>query len=923
VSEQLLVELKERISNRGVIVVAGTGVSANTVDASQRHLTSWQKWLLTGIERCRPTCDEKWCQRRREDIESGDLRDMLLAAQSIQEKLGGSEGGEFASWIKQTVGSLEVKYPELIKAIGSLRGPITTTNYDSLIEDVTGLERATWKEQARAQEIINGQEQAVLHLHGHHLESHTLIVSSVDYYGIQTKELTQHLQKTMATRSSLLFVGCGGTLEDPNLGGLVDWLRDFRESKNRHYLLVRNSEVENFQKKYPLTETRIVVLGYGDDYSDLPGFLAELAPPSVEKTVEEHVPAVNLPGKPRFIGREIELNDLVQTLLEPEPRPVPIMGTLGIGKSNLCQTMLYHPKIIERYGNRRFFIRCDGAINKAALVSEIARQLHVPEGPYLDFRLEQELKRATVLLVLDNFETPWQADTQDVETYLATLCSIGGLSLVITLRSMTRPRGVPWRDPIEPKLLPEGEAKRLFLEVSGGRFANDPHLDKLIADLDGLPLAIELLAMRAEGEPNLKGLWQQWQSKRSKLLKRDGVAEDRLSSFAASFELSFDKKQNPRMTQDAQRLVTLLGQLPDGIAHSDLNALLSPGGEDAATVLRKVGLAFSDAERLRMLAPLREYANRHHPPTPDDNQAMIKHYCQLAEEQGWTVGRESGQEAVKRIVDDYANLTNITQAALATDDEDSQNNGIDAVLGLAEYARFTGENLDWLVGEAITLARHKDWTQQEANCIRSLGNIALERSDHDTARTQYEKALPLYQKIGSILGEANCIQSLGDIALRRSDHATARTQYEKALPLYQKIGSILGEANCIRSLGDIALRRSDHATARTQYEKALPLYQKIGSILGEANCIQSLGDIALRRSDHDTARTQYEKALTLYARIPEPYSMGWTHVRLSRISSQDSEKAEHIAQARQLWTSIERPDLVKLLDDEFGNVGSV
>jgi tetratricopeptide (TPR) repeat protein len=170
--------------------------------------------------------------------------------------------------------------------------------------------------------------------------------------------------------------------------------------------------------------------------------------------------------------------------------------------------------------------------------------------------------------------------------------------------------------------------------------------------------------------------------------------------------------------------------------------------------------------------------------------------------------------------------------------------------------------------------------------------------------------------VGDLLGEANCIKSLGDVALRQPDHETALSRYEEALPLYRRVGSVLGAANCIRNLGDIALQNSDHETAQARYEEALPLYQRVGDVQGEANCILGLGDIAATQGDTAAANERYEAALGLYDRIPEPYSIGRTYRRFARIT-EGSERAANVARAVAAWQSIGRTDLLEGLDREF------
>jgi len=85
------------------------------------------------------------------------------------------------------------------------------------------------------------------------------------------------VEHILAGGRSLLFVGCGAGLADPNFEALRIWLsQTFPSSEMRHYRLCIDEEVEQLTKMHPAD--RIVPIAYGDSHNALLPFLQELAP---------------------------------------------------------------------------------------------------------------------------------------------------------------------------------------------------------------------------------------------------------------------------------------------------------------------------------------------------------------------------------------------------------------------------------------------------------------------------------------------------------------------------------------------------------------------------------------------------------------------------------------------------------------------
>ena len=608
--------------------------------------------------------------------------------------------------------------------------------------------------------------------------------------------------------------------------------------------------------------------------------------------------STRLPPPPRCLGREKEVGRLVEALCSDSPSPVPVLGPAGAGKSTITLTALHHLSVTEKFGQRRFFVRCDGAMGRDSLVAAIARLVCPDAQPPLEPKVLLELEQAPAVLALDNCETPWEQDTTAVEELLAELAILPGLALVAALRGEQRPFGPEWGEAIRVEPLNPEAARNVFLTFAGEHFRSDPDLDPLLLELDGLALAVVLLAGQAEGEPDLATLRQRWRDWRTALLHRGGGRE-RQHSLEVSLQLSLD---SPRMTEDGRRLLSLLGLLPEGVAREDLSALLLESGADAASVLRKVGLAFDQGPRLRVLAPIRDYVQRSHPPREEDFDRTVDHYLTLARI-GEKIGTEGGAEAADRLRDEMGNLEPMILAGFERDDPIP---AIHSALAYAEAVRFTGVGGLNLIGCARQAAQAARQEKLEADCIRKRGDIELYRAHYDQAWDLYEQARKMYERAGNPHGEACCTASLADIYLYRAQPAaasrlyeeawvcfheledlswevhclfglssaavfrsekTSRPRLEHARSLFRQIGDIRGEANCLQLLGQISFDFDEFERSHAEYESALHLFRRVGSLLGEANCLRSLGHVALRQGNPKAAQPLGQEALLLNRRV--------------------------------------------------------
>ncbi|HUR49671.1 MAG TPA: adenylate/guanylate cyclase domain-containing protein [Acidimicrobiales bacterium] len=474
-----------------------------------------------------------------------------------------------------------------------------------------------------------------------------------------------------------------------------------------------------------------------------------------------------------------------------------------------------------------------------------------------------------LLLVLDNCEHLIDAVAQAVGHLLAR-CP--GLKVLATSRqplevpgeSVFRvpPLGLP--DPRDDAtMIADAPAVQLFLErgrsVSHSleiTAANAPTIGALCAQLDGLPLAIELAASRLkvlDPEQILERL-------SDRLALVDGARPSRANrTVTAAIEWSYDL-----LKPEEKALLRRLSIFEAPADFAAVEAVCGEGLEDASMALSALvdhSLVVLDTtttgRRYRLLDLVRAFSG-----------ARLDEAGERAAIQGaraeWidALAREAlgNLRASPKWMRDFLETQPDIEAALAWRASGDAVRLTDSVLlvGAAwkEVSRWTVA-ASW-VERALEAAHPEDAPRRLALLLLGA-SLAFHRWEFRDGIRKGEEALELARRLGDPLSEqkahnfiASCTWSAGD--LDRARHHNERS-YDLALALP---GAEFEAHTAANNLGLVALSRGDFAAAETWFSVLLGMAEKSGR---RAHALWRLGSVAEGRGDFEAAESTYRAAI--------------------------------------------------------------
>jgi predicted ATPase len=645
---------------------------------------------------------------------------------------------------------------------------------------------------------------------------------------------------------------------------------------------------------------------------DLAVLLTERFAASVEVAVEPRSrPTAPLPRPTtRLIGRDTDVAQVLDLLVDPDVRMVTIVGPGGIGKSRLAVAVAEGAK--QRYPDGVVYVELASLREPSLVLPTIAKTLGIEEpGTSADALLRDQLAEARMLIVLDNMEQ-LAAAAGDLSNLLGSTESV---QVLVTSRRILGIRAERVYS-LEPLAVPADTAVtaavELFLDRARSiRPSYQPSAKDLATfaqlsrRLDGLPLAIELAAAWLR-MLSPQALLQQVGQQPLEFLREGAVdlpARQRTLRDTIAWSHSL-------LSADCK---VLFARLAVFSGSADLGAIeqvtSSEGRLDILELIAELvdqslvqALGEAAEPRFGMLELIREFAGEQLKAsgTADDYRARHQtYYLELAERGNVGLGTASQVEWLDRLGRENDNFRAVLRRALRREDATS---ALRMGRALASY---------WYIGG--TGREGRDWMEQVAGLPSAPRNertvawtiAAIEAfllGDFEPIETGLDDALPVAAE-----GEDRRIMALAQLlqAIARgtgSDDGQWRDPVTEASRRLEAEGEPLAVSFGLVAGAVLARIHGRMDEARRLAQQAHDISTRMGDSYVRVYASTQLARAALGLGDVVAARSSAVEALLVARRLRNPSQMGYALELWATVELRDG----RVERAGQLYALAER-----------------
>jgi non-specific serine/threonine protein kinase len=635
-----------------------------------------------------------------------------------------------------------------------------------------------------------------------------------------------------------------------------------------------------------------------------------------------------------FVGRSRERAEVRRLL--GSGRLITILGPGGSGKTRLAVQVA--KEILGDCRDGVWLTELEALVDPAIVPQQVARSLGVTEEPGVPVAtsVAKFLAEKSALLLLDNCEHVAAPVAALVRTVLQ---GAPGVRIMATSReALGVPGEISWRIPMlsvpdtgtsagrTKEVVARYEAVRLFVDRAQAvqpAFAlsdkNAESVAQICHRLDGIPLAIELAAVRVKVLP-VEQILTRLQNRFALLTGGSRTALPRQQTLRAAVDWSYELLSDQERKL-LNRVAVFAGGFGldaaetvcawNGLESFEVLDLLAPLVDKSLVVPHEVaGVArytlletIRDyaSERLKGAGELEAQAARHaahflemaleaEPELQGPEQSMW--FARLAQEHEnlrhatrWHLARRDAPTALRLVgalwrfwwtQGSFVEGRGTLRAALALDAGPTPS--AERAKALYASAALAGMQADFAAAdpaleESLGIARQLDDKPGVANALFEQGNLANEREDLPRAAALYEEALALRRAIGDRRGESLALHNLAVVAASQGTADKARALFEEALLLHRSLGNAVMEAYTLNGLSDVALHLGDLNAAHEYIERGVAMQRELGNKSGVAFSLRQLGEVATRRGNADHARQFLAEALAVFDEIGDTHGL--------------------------------------------------